>query len=326
MSDKIPVKVEAYKDGPPHKFIEWKLHDKCNYDCSFCGDENKIGIRGWFDLEKNKVIVDSIANMCGDTPYWIQLTGGEPTLYPKLIELMTYMKQKGAYISILSNGSRTIRWWKTLLDAKVLDLLYITYHCEQNADVKHISTVINLFHNEPVITAVVATYTKDSVLDALEGVRYIAENTGAWVNMCAMNLIDYEIDASTVTEEVFDQIKNVNGVMGTLAITKKKSEIPMHLLGIKNTATVTYSDGSTEEKNLLMMSKLSQARFEGWTCDAGMNTIKIEDDFIFRGGCRRDPVPLNLAEIKFYDKPFKCDVFDCSCQIDMVSTKTKFDV
>lgn len=326
MTNKFPVKVETYPDGPPHKFVEWKLHDKCNYDCSFCGDENKLGIRGWFDLEKNKAIVDRIADMCGDTPYWIQLTGGEPTLYPKLIELMTYMKQKGAYVSMISNGSRTFRWWKMLRDANVLDILYITYHCHQNADIYHLAEVLNLFHDAPMITGLVATYTKDSVHDALEGVHHVIENTGAWVNMCAMNLMDCEIDASTVTEEVFEKIKNVNGVMGKLFTTKKKTEIPVHLLGIKNTTTVTYSDGSFAEQSLLMIAKLSQSRFEGWMCEAGMNTIKIEDDFISRGGCRRDPLPFSLDNIKFYDKPFKCDVFNCSCQIDMVSTKTKTDV
>lgn len=326
MTNKFPVKVETYEGSPPYKFIEWKLHDKCNYDCSFCGEENKLGIRGWFDLEKNKAIVDRIADICGDTPYWIQLTGGEPTLYPKLIELMSYMRQKGAYTSILTNGSRTIRWWKMMRDAKVLDILYITYHCEQNADSHHIANVINLFHDEPVLTMVSSTYTKDSVQDAFDGSTYILENTGAWVNMYAMSLIDYHIDASTVTEELFEKIKSINGVPGKLNITKKLSEIPRHLLGLKSTTVVTFSDDSAEEKNLLMMTKLAENRFEGWTCEAGMNTLKIEDDFISRGGCRRDGIPFSLDNIKFYDKPFKCDVFDCFCYIDMVSTKTKTDV
>jgi organic radical activating enzyme len=326
MTNKFPVKVETYENAPPHKFVEWKLHDKCNYDCSFCGDENKLGIRGWFDLEKNKAIVDRIAVMCGDTPYWIQLTGGEPTLYPKLIELMTYMKQKGAYVSMISNGSRTLRWWKMLKEAKVLDFLYVTYHSQQRADYKHIVEVLNLFHDAPVLTVAVATYTKDSIALSLEGVDYIAEHTGSWITMNAMDLLDYYIDTDTVTEEQFDRIKGFNGAPSKMSSTKMKVDIPIHLLGLANISTVTYSDGSIETKNPILMMKSNENRFEGWNCEAGLHSIKIEDDFIYRGGCKRDPVPLSLNNIKFYDKSFKCDVLDCFCYTDMVSTKTKTDV
>lgn len=327
MIDKVPVKVETYEGSPPHRFIEWKLHDKCNYDCSFCGDENKLGIRGWFDLEKNKAIVDRIADMCGDTPYWIQLTGGEPTLYPKLIELMSYMKQKNAYVSMISNGSRTIRWWKMMREAKALDFLYVTYHSQQQADYKHIVEVLNLFHDEPVITVTMATYTTDTIGLCIEGAEYITEHTGSWIMLNAMDLGDHNnVDSTTVSEEQFEKIKNFNGVMGNRMSTKMLSSIPQHLIGQKNVSTVTYADGSVEVKNPSMMMKLAENRFEGWQCEAGMHTIKIEDDFIYRGGCKRDPIPLTLDNIKFYDSPFKCDVFDCFCYIDMVSTKTKSDV
>lgn len=325
MIDKFPIKVETYPGGPPHRLIEWKLHDKCNYDCSFCGDENKLGVRGWFDLEKNKAIVDRITDMCGDTPYWIQLTGGEPTLYPKLVELMSYMKQKGAYVSLISNGSRTIRWWKTLRDAKAVDFLYITYHSQQ-ADYHHITEVLNLFHNEAVFTITTATYTKDTIALCLDGVDYISEHTGTWITMNAMDLIDYYIDSETITEEQFERVKKFNGVPSKLSSTKIWSTVPSEYLGIKNISTVTYSDGSVEEKNPVLMMKLNENRFEGWNCEAGMHTIKIEDDFIYRGGCRRDPIPFSLENIKFYDKSFKCDVLDCFCYTDMVSTKTKTDV
>lgn len=326
MINKFPIKVETYPNGPPHRFIEWKLHDKCNYDCSFCGAENKIGIRGWFDIEKNKAIVDRIADTCNGSPYWIQLTGGEPTLYPKLIELLLYMKQKGAYVSMISNGSRTLRWWKMLRDAKVLDFLYITYHSQQKADYKHIVEVLNLFHYESVFTIAVATYTKDTIALSLEGIDYIAEHTGSWITMNAMDLLDYYIDSETITEEQFDKVKQFNGFPGKLGSTKVWSTVPKEYLGLKDSSTIHYSDGSSEDKNTVLLMKLNENRFEGWDCEAGLHSIKIEDDFIYRGGCKRDPIPFSLDNIKFYDKSFKCDVLDCFCYTDMVSTKTKTDV
>ena len=53
---------------------------------------------------------------------------------------------------LITNGSRTLRWWKECKDAKILDLLYVTYHPEQTTDYKHVAEVLNLFHDEPTKT------------------------------------------------------------------------------------------------------------------------------------------------------------------------------
>jgi hypothetical protein len=45
----IPIKLEKLVT-PKFKFIEWKLHNVCNYDCSFCGEEHKNGSDRWRDL------------------------------------------------------------------------------------------------------------------------------------------------------------------------------------------------------------------------------------------------------------------------------------
>ena len=77
----FPIKVE--KAIPTdQKFIEWKLHNVCNHNCSFCGSRHKDGSQRWFSLEKYKEYTDKLVQACGDSPFWIQITGGEPTLFP----------------------------------------------------------------------------------------------------------------------------------------------------------------------------------------------------------------------------------------------------
>ena len=216
------VKIQAH-DKFPYKLVEWKLHDKCNYDCIFCGEENKAGHKGWDDFESNKMIVDSIVKSAEGEPLWIQLTGGEPTLYPKFLELVQYIKEQGAYVCILSNGSRTLRWWKQFQGTRLIDMLFLTFHSQQKADYKHIEQVSNLFLNDETIVVCIGTYTADSIDYLIEGMDYILDNTGNYITTNAMDLgTDNRITEEDIGKEKFDILLNhINLTTGKLYETLK---------------------------------------------------------------------------------------------------------
>lgn len=94
------------------------LTDKCNFNCPYCrGIESKY--KGTMSFEKAKFIVN----------YWasqnlrnIRFSGGEPTLYHDLIELVEYTKSKGIErIAISTNGSADLDLYFKLVDAGVND-------------------------------------------------------------------------------------------------------------------------------------------------------------------------------------------------------------
>lgn len=323
MTEPLPIEVKTL-NRPNSLVIEWKLHDKCNYDCVFCTPENKAGKIGWFSLEKNKEIADAIHNLANGKPYWIQLTGGEPTLYPHFIELLQHIKQNGGMTRVISNGSRTMRWWKELKEANVLDILFITFHSQQKASYTHIAEVLNLFHNEPTITVGVITYTKSSLAYAFEGVEYLMENTGSWINMNAMDLLDGYIDDTVVSPEDYEKIQFYTSKTGNLYAEKTPTNLSEHVLesGVSLLTQVTYSDGFTEVTDPTILMKTKKNRFEGWNCEVGMDTLLIHPDKIHRGGCMRGGKAFNsVDDIKFFDKPFVCDTDVCFCVTDMVTTK-----
>jgi organic radical activating enzyme len=316
----IPIKTEA-EFSVPYKFIEWMITDKCNYDCSFCGDENKIGARGRLDLETNKKIVDAIAAACKGSPYWVQLTGGEPTIYPKLIELLSYLKEKGAMIKLVSNGSRSLRWWEEIRDRRLIDTLFISYHSQQHADYEHLANVINLFQEEETVTIILATYVKETVDLVLEGCAYLKANTGALLCINAMD-IDAEFMDSIIETGKFDQINKYTWVSGDLITTKTKSKFPIKML-ISPEIKITYDDSSIEVGNMSHFMKVGKNKFLGWQCDIGLETMKIEIDKIYRGGCRVGGKEFSLTNIKFWDKPITCPKAGCWCGTDMYFTKIK---
>lgn len=316
------TKLEAYQEFP-YNLVEWKLHDKCNYDCYFCGDENKKGLVGWADLETNKAIVDSIV-ASATKPLWIQLTGGEPTLYPKFLELVKYMKSKGAMVRVITNGSRTLRWWKEIREANVLDMIYFTFHSQQNADYKHVAEVANLFLDSEAPTIILVTYVPNSLGYAIEGAAYLTENTGSYISMNAMDLRFTPEEEKQFNSEEFQKALDVyNTAYGKLLDIKKPTTIPDELLAIPANSTIHYKDGTTETKDVTLMMKLEENKFQDWDCYAGMDTMNIDGTFKYRGGCKRDKTKFEPGNLTFFDKPFKCDVESCYCAMDMITTKIK---
>lgn len=316
-----PIKAETVYPVP-FKFVEWMITDSCNYDCSFCGEENKAGRRGRLDLETNKKIVDAIAEECAGYPYWITVTGGEPTLYPKLLELLTYMKEKGAMIKLISNGSRTLRWWTELRNAALIDMLYITYHSGQTNNYQHLADVLNLFHDEKTVTISLATYTRDTVDQVLLGSDYLRDHTGALIYINAMDFGSEEYMYETVDQEKFEKIKEYTWFPGKLAATKKPHILPVEYF-VHPDVRITYDDGTFEEGDDSFLMKVGKNRFLGWSCEIGMNTMKIEVDTIYRGGCRVGSKPFTIDNIKFWKEPVICTKSDCCCSTDMLTTKVK---
>tara|TARA_B100001057_G_scaffold499844_1_gene612110 strand:- start:3015 stop:4001 length:987 start_codon:yes stop_codon:yes gene_type:complete len=75
-----------------------------------------------------KKLVDLIYEKEGSNVLW-SLTGGEPTLNPKFLDLCAYIREKGRkYISVTTNGSRTLKYHKDLFD--LVDGITQSFHFE----------------------------------------------------------------------------------------------------------------------------------------------------------------------------------------------------
>lgn len=91
--------------------ISLRITNLCNHRCAVCGQYGEKGymhttngkhLFNTLDVEVYKKLVDEVAYY---KPLFY-LTGGEPFLYPKLMELMKYIKQKGCLATLVTNGSR----------------------------------------------------------------------------------------------------------------------------------------------------------------------------------------------------------------------------
>jgi organic radical activating enzyme len=313
----FPIKVEKATQ-PDYKFIEWKIHNVCNHNCSFCGSRHKDGSQRWFSLEKYKEYTDKLVESCGDSPFWIQITGGEPTLYPDLIPLLAYMKSKGAMISMISNGTRTIRWWKELQESKLMDNLFLTYHSEQTNDYHHITEVANLFHTEATEVICLITHVYTTLDKAFEAHDYLIENTGATITVKAM-MGDPDIYSKYTTEEI-SKLQSENWLLGKHKNTKVKSLLDPKYK-INHTLKITYNNNLSYNINPQILMKQQRNNFMGWDCNIGSFNMRIDHDVIYRGVCEQGETRSLHNNISFTDNYVPCKIEQCFCGTDMIATK-----
>ena len=323
MNNVYPIHVKR-SVPQPFKVINWKLHNVCNYSCSFCGKENNSGNERWFTLEKYKSIVDKIAEACVGTPFYIVYTGGEPTLYPELMELLHYSKSKGAWNILISNGSRTMRWWTEFAKIdNILIQLILTYHTEQTDNYNNIADIMNLFLNSETDIVCEVTHTKDNIPQAITAFNYLINNTGGTINIKAMNINEYDIYDLYSAEEL-SIIKHASYNPGILSTIKTKSTIPNNLW-LSGKLLVTNNLGITEHMNVPQLMKNKWNKFLGWECEVGKDFLDINFQTINRSVCGVTGPIGHVDDLKynFSNTSVICNKVTCGCFHDILTTKTK---
>lgn len=88
----------------PPRFVTLKPTLRCNLRCEFCrfvSNGDVFGKKDWLEIDDWRRIVDEVA------PYrpYVCLTGGEPTLYPHIAELVAHIKSRGLICVLTTNGT-----------------------------------------------------------------------------------------------------------------------------------------------------------------------------------------------------------------------------
>lgn len=100
----------------------------CNFKCKMCdiglknSDSNLGGHylnqdKHHLSLQEWKSFIDTLAAISPNPS--IQLAGTEPTLYPDFLELVTYIKSKGMYVSITTNAWLLDKYLESLMQLNV---------------------------------------------------------------------------------------------------------------------------------------------------------------------------------------------------------------
>lgn len=141
-------KIIKIKNLGKYAIIDWTLGNYCNYHCPYCfPDCNTGSVRTpkISDSVKNniKYLVDQMQKITNKKIFF-NLAGGEPTIYHDIENLLTFLNKLGP-VSIVTNGSRSIRWWNDYADK--FDQVSISFHINEG-NVEHIVELIKTIYTK----------------------------------------------------------------------------------------------------------------------------------------------------------------------------------
>lgn len=125
--------------------IEWNLGRRCNYDCSYCGSDIHDRESSHLDISVIENTVKQIAAVARSQgkECRISLTGGEPFVHPKIIDVLKIIKGNGIdKISVTTNGSVPLAKYQQSLP--YINYYIFSYHFEFAYHDKIINTIVEL--------------------------------------------------------------------------------------------------------------------------------------------------------------------------------------
>ena len=85
-----------------------ELTNKCNFHCEFCPSDSQTRLHGYMEMSLVKKILDEISQKKIVPTINLHLMG-EPTLHPKLNEILAYAKSKNIKTDLTTNGSTLVK-------------------------------------------------------------------------------------------------------------------------------------------------------------------------------------------------------------------------
>lgn len=305
--------TEISNDRPETMHIEWVPSNVCNYACSYCIPSLHDGSSGWPDLDKSLAFFNSIHNEVNPNNKMLTISGGEPTLWPKLTEFLNSLNSS-YFTALVTNGSRTVRWWEDFIEScQNIHRVSISIHLKY-ADVDHIINVCKTIHKK-VRTTVMVMYDldfEDKCYEFLEELQKHNLEISLTVKPLALRAesnpsIDYDEKARLL-------IKNF-----------KYEKMKLPSLPI---ATHLLING--EPKHFFHTSSMISKKentFEGWFCEAGTKRLVIwHDGSVFGAQCstaRNQPLG-NINDLQITKiNGLICKTPYCDCAPDIRIPKRK---
>lgn len=320
----LPIKLERNQPLRNTKIIDWRLSNVCNYNCSFCPSNFKDGSKKPLDFQIYINLINSLIDQDISKNVWFQFTGGEPTLYPKLIDLLKHIKNKNGYTSMISNGSRTIRWWQELADAGVLDRLYLSYHPEQAKDPTHIIDVNNLMQETNTFVSIFVTtqHHNDLFNQALTDFNNILEKANS---ICSLKPISDEENLQPYSPEQLKIIQK-NLYVSTKSYQKdifKKTRLLKNIPWYSSNVKLSFNNNTHLVKPAQYLVEHGLNKFKNWECSIGKDLLVIEINEVFRGMCREGGMigDLTLEKINWMTDNIICQKNNCNCSLDVQEPK-----
>ena len=258
-------------------YLQYQFTNTCNYKCWYCFPGSHEGTHRWPSLELVKTNLGHLIEHYrahGKKKIVINLTGGEPTLWPDLDVFVKYFYEKyNCTFSLITNGSRTLNWWKT--NAQYFDRISISVHHSAN-NTEHIKTVADTIYEQGVIVEAQVMMDMTNWIWCQSIVNELKTSKRRWMISAKEILVDNEIIYNDQQKEYFkNSIKRYPNIFYFLRNNK---------LDIKRFSVILENGKRKSVSNSAIIVN-DWNHFKGWECNLGVDSIFVDYTGRISGTC-----------------------------------------
>jgi len=305
--------------------VDYQVSSVCNYTCDYCfpgSNDGKYPFRkDWELIAKNfTFLFNYYKEHTNKNKFELNLTGGEPTLWPRVEDFCNEIKKENnVVIQMITNGSRTIRWWNDyghLFDKVILSC----HHKEINID--HIIEVADLLYKKNVLInalVMIDPVEWDKCVDIIEKLKTSKHHWPIRIQ---------KLEKTSYTEEQNKFLKNSTQRSPLLLDEWKHRNKSLNKQPI-----AIFPDGQQRQLSANEVSMYGWNNFYGWSCNLGKDSLFIHTNGDLSGACSQKLYNLdkffNLFDDNFTEvfnpeiQPTICKSAYCGCVSEFNMTKKK---
>lgn len=295
----------------------WILGRFCNYKCSYCWPYARSDVLDHQPLEVYKATVDEIkrqARANGFNQFHWSFSGGEPTAYKQLNDLVKHLDEKeSTYQSIhmTTNLSPGSKWWKTWCNNTALlqrRSITASFHDEFAKEQEFGDKCLQLQY-ELVHVTINQVMVPEKFYELYERMERFHKR-GINVTLKPMS----DPTASSIVDGYTDDM-----------IDKMKTGFPQRANGEEIYQIALYEADNTE--HLFDQAERFNAfgfnKFKGWTCNSGYQSVIIRGNEVKRSySCHDQPLG-TLENFELFKESRPCVTPSCVSSADSKIPKWK---
>jgi organic radical activating enzyme len=295
--------------------VNWCVTSVCNYACSYCLESLHDHRFRFPEVETVLGLLRQVREQRPGHRIAFEMTGGEVTAWPRFLECAEGLRQGGALVSILSNGSRPLEWWRKA--APLLDEVVLSYHTEFSRFDHFLEVVDLLRRSVPLHVNIIMNprlfsqcLTAGRILAGLQDVTLCFQPLVQDLEKTDSPLYDY-------TAEQLALLENPGRILPSPVLTRPRKA---------QRGCLALTD-RTGRQTILAAQAFAAAglnRWRGWSCDMGLEQLVVYlDGSVYGGWCRQGPRMGNVNEgpIVLSREPVVCQSDSCGCYFDIQCSK-----
>jgi len=327
--------------------IRWTPNNVCNFKCRYCFPNSNTGEYTSpkdLDLIVNNFnfLLKEYKEKLGKTRTHLKIAGGEPTLWKDLdVFIERIKKENEVYVSLITNGSRTLRWWKE--HGHMFDNVHLTHHVAQGK-LDHTIAVADTMYDFGKKITVKVLMDLECWDECVAAVEYLKTNSRNRFLIMVGEVIEPEVsdlagirvvnaeDLKYTQDQKKYLSKGLRRIPGPWWFWKNRHLITSGEIRLYE-SVATLEDGTTIKAKSETYINKNWNNFKGWSCNIGIEGIFIDWKGDIKGSCNEHLFGLdydyNILDSDFSKKfnlnpvPAICTKYNCLCTPETHISKVK---